>query len=70
MKNSKIICRLKKRHIIDEEKTLEHDDLHDQVLSRPSLLQKETIMLSFITIPPRECEHTKQEATTGPDETA
>ena len=55
------------------EKLLEDDDLDDQVLRRPSLLQKETLMLCHLLQFPRggvnmwkrDCEG----ITNGPDET-
>ena len=40
VKNLKIICHLKKRHIIDEGKKIEDGDIDYQVLSRTSILQK------------------------------
>ena len=40
VKNLKIICHLKKRHIIDEGKNTQDYDFDDQVLRIPRLLQK------------------------------
>ena len=43
------------------EKTLKDDDLDDQFLKRSSLLYKRNHhAMSFITIPPRGCEHAKK----------
>ena len=70
MKNLKIICRLKKHHINNKGKKYSRVmNLMTKSQDVQAFYIRHQHAISFITIPPRGCEHAKKGTTTGPDET-